>query len=178
MKATPMRLLSVFVLVIMALGLMAACLTPQPTPVAIDSQAVGAQEEFKTIRVKGLSDLRGVLTVGGAATFNGAATFAVTPTFSSGATFAVTPTFPAVTINGVTQAGAIKYGTQASVISGTTIAHGVGTTPTMFMVADEGPHSTYYTQTLYHYACNVTSCTIGITPGTVATFTVDWIAAK
>jgi len=160
MKATPMRLLSVFVLVIMALVLMAACLTPQPTPVAIDSQAVGAQEEFKTIRVKGLSDLRGVVTFGAAASF------------------AVTPTFPAVTINGVTQAGAIVYGTQASVISGTKIAHGVGTTPTFFLVNNDGIQATNFTQTLYHGNCNVTSCTVYITAGSVATYTIDWAAGK
>ncbi len=179
MKAV--RLLSAFVLAMMMLFLVAACLPAAPTPVAIDSQAVQAQEEFKTIRVKGVSDLRGILTVGGAATFNGAATFAVTPTFSSGATFAVTPTMPAVTIGGVTQSGAMRYGTASNVVSGTTIAHGIGTTPTLFMPMNATAQATTFTQTIFAPAslCNTVSCTIYVSQGSIVTFTtVEWWAAK
>ncbi len=167
MKTTSMRLLSMLVLVILALGVLAACLTPQPTPVVIDSQAVQAQEEFKTIRVKGLSDLRGILTVGGSATFNGSATFLVTPTM------------PSLTVNGVTQSGAIKYGTASTVISGTAVAHGIGTTPTLFLPMNATAQTAVFTQSLYAPAalCNTVSCTIYVSQGSITTFTtVKWIA--
>jgi len=146
---------------------------------------VQAQEEFKTIRVKGLSDLRGILTVGGAATFNGATTFAVTPTFGSAstfsgtATFVVTPTVPAITINGVTQSGAIRYGTASNVISGTLVAHGIGTTPTLFMPMNAAVQNATFSQTLYAPSslCNTVSCTIYVSQGSITNFvTVKWVA--
>jgi len=167
MKTRQGRLLSVFVLVVIALGVLAACLTPAPTaPPVIDSQAAGAQEEFKTVMVKGLSDLRGAVTAGGAATFNGAATFAVTPTM------------PGITINGVAQSGAVRYGKASNVISGTTVAHGVGTTPTMFLARNYGIQATTFTQTLYGGNCGVTSCTIYLSAGAVTTVTAAWIAGR
>ena len=46
-----------------------------------------------------------------------------------------------LTINGVAQSGAIRYGTQR-VFSGRTLAHGIATTPTMFVGSDEGRHGT------------------------------------
>jgi len=83
-----------------------------------------------------------------------------------------------LTVNGVAQTGAIKYGTQATVISGTTIAHGIGTTPTVFTVQNDGVQAGTFTQTLYHGNCNVTSCTVYVTSGSVATYTIDWFAGR
>lgn len=187
MNTRQWRLLSVFVLAVVMLLIVAACIQAAPTPAVLDSQAISAQEEFKTIRVKGLSDLRGILTVGGAATFNGSATFAVTPTFSTAATFsgtatfAVTPTMPALTINSVTQSGAIRYGTASNVVSGTLIAHGIGTTPTLFMPMGATAQATTFTQTVYAPAslCNTVSCTIYVSQGSITNFVaLEWWAGK
>ena len=143
------RMALVIALVLAALGLLLPSQF-QPAPTVAGSQAL----------TFGTSNFGGSIDVAGNARIVGSITGA------------------SLTISGVSESGPMRYGTQSNVISGTTIAHGMGTTPTMFSIADEGPHSTYYSQTLYHHACNVTSCTVGVTAGSVATFTVDWIAGR
>lgn len=144
------RLLSVFVMAAVMLTVVAACIAPAPT--TLEPQAAGAQEEFKTIMVKGLSDFRGA------------------------ATFAYSPTVPGIVIGGVAQSGAVRYGLASNVISGTTVAHGFGTTPTMFMAQNYGVQAATFTQTLYGGGCNVTSCTIYLSSGSVTTVTAAWMA--
>ncbi len=138
MKTTSMRLLSLFVLVIIALGIMAACLSPAPTPVVLDSQAAKAQEDFKTIVVKGLSDLRGPVTMGGAAAMNGGA--------------AITGS---LTISGFTQYPIAYFGTDA--VNGTMVAHGMRGAPTYpsCMVYNAG----FVTATVQISSSNATSVT-------------------
>lgn len=81
------------------------------------------------------------------------------------------------TVDGVTASGVVRYGT-GTVISGTTIAHGIGTTPTVFLLNNDGIRAATFTQTLYHGACDVTSCTVYLTQGSITTTVVDWIAGK
>lgn len=81
------------------------------------------------------------------------------------------------TVDGVTASGVVRYGT-GPVISGTTIAHGIGTTPTVFLLNNDGIRAATFTQTLYHGACDVTSCTVYLTQGSITTTVVDWIAGK
>ncbi len=84
------------------------------------------------------------------------------------------------TVGGQTESGAVRFGTASNVISGTTIAHGFTTTPTVFLVepASNPSANAFYSQTLWATGCNVTSCTVGVTAGTVTTFTVQWMAGK
>jgi hypothetical protein len=84
----------------------------------------------------------------------------------------------ALTIGTYTQSGAVRFGQQANVISGTTIAHGFGTTPTMFIPRNYGIQATTFTQTLYAFGCDTVSCTVGVGQGSIVTFTVNWIAGK
>lgn len=138
--------------VALALALLGLLLPSQSAPVApvAGSQAL----------TFGTSNFGGSIAVAGDATVVGAV---------SGAS---------LTINGVAQTGAIKYGTRSGVISGTTIAHGIGTTPTVFVVQNDGIQAANFTQTLYHGNCNVTSCTVYMTQGSITTTIVDWYAGK
>lgn len=169
------RILSVFIIAVIAVGLVVAACNTTPAPIA--SQAIGVTRFNGDVEINGKTLIKGVATfndaanIAGAVTINGAISGASLS--SSGAISGAS-----LTLGGVAQTGAIKYGTQSSVITGTTIAHGIGTTPTVFILDDDGVHSTYFSQTLYHFGCNVTSCTVGVTAGTVTTFTVDWMAAK
>lgn len=157
----------VALVVALVLGLLGLLLPAQVAPVAPVTSSQGL--------TFGTSNFGGSIAVAGDATIAGA----VSGGSLSGGSILVggIVSGASLTINGVAQSGAIRYGTQ-SVISGTTIAHGIGTTPTMFVVSDEGPHGTTYTQTLYHHACNVTSCTIGITQGSITTTVIDWVAGR
>ncbi len=84
-----------------------------------------------------------------------------------------------LTVNGLQQSGAVKYGTASTVITGTTIAHGLGITPTVFLVQSAVGQATTFTQTIYGFGCNTLSCTVGVSSGSVITFTtVHWIAGK
>jgi len=83
------------------------------------------------------------------------------------------------TINGISVSGAVKFGTASNVISGTTIAHGIATTPTAFLVQNGVVQVGTFTQTIYGFACGTVSCTVGLSEGNVVTFTtVNWIAGK
>ena len=142
----------VALVVALALALVGLLLPAQSAPVAPVTSSQGL--------TFGTSNFGGSISVAGDATVVGAVTGG------------------SLTVGGVAQTGAIKYGTQSAVISGTTIAHGVGTTPTVFMVEVDGIQVAALTQTLYHGGCNVTSCTVYLTQGSVTTFTVDWLAGK
>lgn len=83
-----------------------------------------------------------------------------------------------ISMAGGTFTGPLHYGSASSVVSGTTIAHGFGTTPTSFIVQGATLQAATYTQTLYAHSCNVTSCTIGLTQGAITTTNVTWIGGK
>lgn len=73
-------------------------------------------------------------------------------------TGSVTTTYLA--INGVQVSGAYKYGTATAVSTGTTIAHGLGTTPTIALVQMKGA-PTATTFFLWAMSTNATSITVG-----------------
>lgn len=84
-----------------------------------------------------------------------------------------------LTVGGVAQPGPLNYGQASNVISGTLIAHGIGTTPTVFIVEPGAWVTNNFTQPVYSLGCNVTSCTVAISPGaTVTVTTLNWIAGK
>ena len=80
-------------------------------------------------------------------------------------------------VAGYSASGAVRFGS-ASVISGTTIAHGFGTTPTSFIVQNSIIRALVYTQSLYAGGCDVTSCTVYFTQGSITTTTASWIAGR
>lgn len=84
-----------------------------------------------------------------------------------------------LTVGGYAGSGAVRFGSASNVISGTTIAHGFATTPTVFLIQNALIQAATFTQTLYAYGCNVTSCTVGLTQGSVVTVTTAaWMAGK
>lgn len=82
-----------------------------------------------------------------------------------------------LSVGGYTQSGAVRFGS-ASVVSGTTVAHGFGVTPTSFIVQNAVIQSDVFTQALYSGGCNTTSCTIYFTQGAITTTTANWMAGK
>ena len=144
------KVLTVVALALALLGLLLPAQAPQAAPTVAGSQAL----------TFGTSNFGGSIAVAGDATVVGAV--------SGGS----------LTVGGVAQSGAIKYGTQSGVISGTTIAHGIGTTPTVFVVQNDGIRAATFTQTLYHGACGVTSCTVYFTQGSITNTVIDWFAGK
>ena len=144
------KLISVVALALAVLGLLLPAQAPQAAPTVAGSQAL----------TFGTSNFGGSIAVAGDATVVGAV--------SGGS----------LTVGGVAQSGAIKYGTQSGVISGTTIAHGIGTTPTVFIVQNDGIRAATFTQTLYHGGCDVTSCTVYFTQGSITNTVIDWFAGK
>ena len=159
------KVLTVVALVLALLGLL---LPAQVAPVAPVTSSQGL--------TFGTSNFGGSIAVAGDATIAGA----VSGGSLSGGSILVggIVSGASLTVNGVAQTGAIKYGGQSTVISGTTIAHGIGTTPTVFTVQNDGVQAGTFTQTLYHGNCGVTSCTVYVTSGSVATYTVDWFAGR
>ena len=176
------RIFSVLIIAVIAAGLVVAACNTTPAPAPIASQAIGVSRFNGDVEINGKTLIKGVATFNSAANFAGDAT--VSGAFTGGSLAGGSVLVGGIisgaslTLNGVAQTGAIKYGTQAIVISGTTIAHGIGTTPTMFTVDNDGLQATTFTQTLYHGNCNVTSCTVYVTQGSVATYTIDWVAGK
>jgi hypothetical protein len=84
-----------------------------------------------------------------------------------------------LTVGGYAQSGSVRFGTASNVISGTTIAHGFATTPTVFIVQNAVIQAATYTQTIYAYGCGTVSCTVGLTQGSVVTITTaNWMAGK
>lgn len=85
-----------------------------------------------------------------------------------------------LTIGAVSQTGPMRFGTATNVISGTTIAHGLGVTPTVTLLTTQiitGPAT--LTQTVYVLSTNATSITVGLSMGALSTIpTVNWAAGK
>ena len=84
-----------------------------------------------------------------------------------------------LTLESVAFSGPVVFGTATSVVTGTTIAHGLGTTPTVAIVTAE--HLTpIFTNTVYILSTDSTSITIGIghTTGVTTIDTVHWMAGK
>ena len=80
-----------------------------------------------------------------------------------------------VTWGGVTTSGPLRYGTATGVITGTTIAHGLGVTPTTIMLTAGQPVST----TPIVITANTISITVGFVTGTnPLSMTVYWLAGK
>lgn len=169
------RIFSVLIIAVIVTGLVIAACNTTPAPIA--SQAIGVTKFNGDVEIAGKTLIKGVATfndaanIAGAVTINGAVSGASLST--SGAISGAS-----LTVGGVAQSGAIKYGTQSGVISGTTIAHGIGTTPTVFVVQNDGIRAATFTQTVYHGACDVTSCTVYLTQGSITTTVVDWVAGK
>ena len=168
------RIFSVLIIAVLATGLVIAACNTTPAPIA--SQAIGVTKFNGDVEIAGKTLIKGVVTfndaanIAGAVTSNGAVSGASLST--SGAISGAS-----LTVGGVAQSGAIKYGT-GTIISGTTIAHGVGTTPTLFLANIDGIKAATFTQTVYHGACDVTSCTVYLTQGSITTTVVDWFAGK
>jgi hypothetical protein len=79
------------------------------------------------------------------------------------------------TLGGVAVSGGFKYGVATGVVSGTTIAHGVGSLPSMISLT---PYTTSndFNSRVYVLARDATNITVGITPTT--NINVYWIAGK
>lgn len=79
----------------------------------------------------------------------------------------------AVTWGGAMVSGPYRYGVATSVISGTLIAHGLGTTPSVVLLTAGTPITT----PLFVTARNAVSLTVGVNGG-VTVPTVFWLAGK
>jgi cytoskeletal protein CcmA (bactofilin family) len=82
-----------------------------------------------------------------------------------------------LTLDSLQLTGPMVYGVASNVIDGTTIAHGVGTTPTMALLTPF--YASNLTQTVSISAMTATSITVEIEAGSVTTVTtVYWLAGK
>ena len=83
-----------------------------------------------------------------------------------------------LSLGGIAFTGAMKYGRALSVSDGSTIAHGLGATPTMCIVSPE--HTSTFSQTLSIRLIGPTYITVSIGGiGAVTTLTaVDWMCGK
>ena len=82
-------------------------------------------------------------------------------------------------VGGIAQSGTVRFGTGSTVISGTKLAHGFGITPTVFLVEPSYVQPSTYTQTIYAFGCGTVSCTVGLSEGSVITYTsVWWMSGK
>lgn len=79
----------------------------------------------------------------------------------------------ALTFGEVAVSGPYRYGSASSVVSGTLIAHGLATTPTLVVLTAGQPITT----PLFVTARNATSVTVGINDG-LTVGTVFWLAGK
>lgn len=156
------RGLSLMAVVVVMVGVLVACVTsPAHEPAPVQSQA-SVPVYFA------LGGGRLVVANGG------------TLEVQSGGTISAA-TGSTISLNGVALSGPTRYGTATNVVSGTTLAHGLGTTPTVFMLQNATAQAATYTQTLYAplSLCNTVSCTVNVSQGSVVTFTtVQWQAGK
>lgn len=83
---------------------------------------------------------------------------------------------PLLTLEGVTSSGPVTFGSAASVVSGTLIAHGLGTTPTAVLLTPGSAGAFTYTAP-YVLASNPTSFTVGVADNRTIT-TLQWLAGK
>jgi hypothetical protein len=80
-----------------------------------------------------------------------------------------------LTLESVAFSGPVTFGTATTVVSGTTIAHSLATTPTVAILT---PQSTGgYTATVYVLATDDTNITVAVQDG-VTVPTVNWLAGK
>jgi len=97
----------------------------------------------------------------------------------SGANFTLTngtittATVTSLRLNGVNFSGPIRFGNVANAVDGTTIAHGLGTTPTSVLLTAQGT----VTASPYVKEVGPISITVGII-GTDGSMTVNWMAGK
>jgi hypothetical protein len=101
-----------------------------------------------------------------------------TMTFASGATLALASgsTF---TVNGNAVGGSIRGGTASDVITGTTVTHGFTSAPSAFLIQPGSGYGATFSQTLYAVSCGASTCVVGISNGSVVTFTTAyWMAFK
>lgn len=112
-------------------------------------------QKLKMYGDSGNIDSEGTLDVAGAATFAGT-----------------------VTVDSVPLSGPVTFGSASSVVSGTTIAHGLATTPTAVVVTPV--YAGVLTNTVYVISTDSTSITLGIgyTTGVTTVTTVYWMAGK
>jgi hypothetical protein len=81
----------------------------------------------------------------------------------------------ALTLEGVVSSGPVTFGSAASIVTGTTIAHGLGTTPTTVLLTAGQPVTT----TPLVLAANTTSITVGfLNTHNPPAMTVYWLAGK
>lgn len=82
-----------------------------------------------------------------------------------------------LTYEDVTVSGPVRFGTASNVVTGTTIAHGIGTTPTSVILTPQ--YNGALTQSLYVMSTDATNITVGLESGSVVTVTtVNWLAGK
>ena len=175
------RIFSVLIIAVIAVGLVVAACNATPAP--ISSQAIGVTPFRGDVEIGGKLLLRGVATFNSAANFAGDAT--VSGAFTGGSLAGGSVLVGGIisgaslTLNGVAQTGAVRSGSASTVVTGTKIEHGAGTTPTAFMLTPAYAPAAVFSQTLYPISCNVTSCTVGVSSGSVTTFTtVYWMAQR
>ena len=158
------------------------------TVTSLISQSVGFSASGPTELVS--TTVTGPLTTTGATILNGGLTmdstaFSVANTTGNtviSGTLKVTDTtnlVGALTLQGVAVSGPYRYGSATNVISGTGIAHGLATTPTIIFLYPTLTTSGI-TQTFYVLSSNATTITIGLSePGEITTTTrLDWLAGK
>ncbi len=118
----------------------------------------------------GTSLLTGAVTGSGAATFTGAGTFGSLVTAGGVQAAQITATGqltgPVLKLGGATTLSGLTFGSAAAVVSGTLFAHGMGVTPTICSLTQSG---VAITNVIMVAAMNVTSVTIGTTPGVAST---------
>jgi len=81
-----------------------------------------------------------------------------------------------LTLESVVLSGPVTFGTATTVISGTTIAHGIGTTPTVVLLTPQDAGG-YTTTVPYVLATDTISITIGVADS-VTLETLHWMAGK
>lgn len=145
-------------------ALLAGCVTtPAEMQITVQTPAESAAPAAPGFLSRGFGDTNftnlvtsGDLTVAGTAAVTGATTLT-----------------GALTLQGVAVSGPLRYGAATTVVSGTTIAHGLATTPTIALLTAGVPITT----PLYITARDATSITVGINDS-VSVTTVFWAAGK
>ncbi len=177
------RIFSVLIIAVIEVALVVAACNSTPTPAPIASQAIGVTRFNGDVEIGGKTLIKGVATFNSAANFAGDAT--VSGAFTGGSLAGGSVLVGGIisgaslTLNGVAQTGAVRSGSASTVVTGTKIEHGAGTTPTAFMLTPAYAPAAVFSQTLYPISCNVTSCTVGVSSGSVTTFTtVYWMAQR
>jgi hypothetical protein len=177
-----------------------ATVAPAAVPGGVGVESL-SPTRFRALRVDDTLSVGGAETHAGTATFTGplVATSIVSQSVgfnATGATTLVTTTINApnplqvngnaqitgtlnitngLSISAVSFSGPVKFGKVTGVVTGTTIAHGLGVTPTSVLLTASGTVTT----TPEVLATNTTSITVGFKPGeNPDAMTVNWMAGK